>query len=69
MWQNIIVVAIFAVLYCLRDMRKPAFFPPGERIYVFAVKKANISIFQKKKSLIFEWDWKQIKLESFFVKM
>ncbi|XP_065079380.1 methyl farnesoate epoxidase-like [Ochlerotatus camptorhynchus] len=29
MWGNVIVVLIFVILFCLRDMRKPIFFPPG----------------------------------------
>ncbi|XP_021697821.1 methyl farnesoate epoxidase [Aedes aegypti] len=29
MWQNLVVLIIFVILFCLRDMRKPGYFPPG----------------------------------------
>ncbi|XP_062550244.1 methyl farnesoate epoxidase-like [Armigeres subalbatus] len=29
MWHNFVVLIIFVILFCLRDMRKPSYFPPG----------------------------------------
>ncbi|XP_058464516.1 methyl farnesoate epoxidase-like [Malaya genurostris] len=29
MWHNILLVILLLVLFCVRDVRKPAFFPPG----------------------------------------
>ncbi|XP_055631206.1 methyl farnesoate epoxidase-like [Toxorhynchites rutilus septentrionalis] len=47
MWQNLIAVIIFVVIYCLRDARKPQFYPPGPNwlplvgcgVYVFNLMK------------------------------
>ncbi|XP_055609285.1 methyl farnesoate epoxidase-like [Uranotaenia lowii] len=29
MWQNLLLIVVILVLVCLRDIRKPVFFPPG----------------------------------------